>query len=153
MPVSRPVFAIFSQKACRCLTSYSPLLSGRILVGRAEKNQLVRVSVHDCACWHCVCVRCLSTGMKLCCPSALYIAGATKRPTWRVTLDPIEAGGPYVISAESRGCNITLSDVLFGDVWLCSGQSNMDFYLSWVSTLPFTYYRLQTNIVSNANLE
>ena len=63
-----------------------------------------------------------------------YTTGAAKRPTWRVTLDPIEAGGPYVISAESRGCNITLSDVLFGDVWLCSGQSNMDFHLLWVSS-------------------
>ena len=36
-----------------------------------------------------------------------------------------EEGGPYQINIRSEGCSVTLDDVLFGDVWFCSGQSNM----------------------------
>jgi sialate O-acetylesterase len=58
------------------------------------------------------------------------IAGQTKATTvgpdgrWRVDLDALPAGGPHqlVIAA---GNTIVIDDVLVGDVWLCSGQSNM----------------------------
>jgi len=50
---------------------------------------------------------------------------------WKIILDPYQAGGPYVITATSIAGNemktITLADVYFGDVWLCGGQSNMQF--------------------------
>ena len=43
---------------------------------------------------------------------------------WRVTLPPTVAGGPFTmeITGSSR---IRLNDILLGDVWFCSGQSNM----------------------------
>lgn len=47
-----------------------------------------------------------------------------KKGRWMVHLGPFEAGGPYsltVMGPESITCN----NVLVGDVWLCSGQSNM----------------------------
>jgi len=49
---------------------------------------------------------------------------------WSVTLDPVSDEGPFDIhvtqpSSSSENVTITLHDVLFGDVWLCSGQSNM----------------------------
>ncbi|MEM7683095.1 MAG: sialate O-acetylesterase [Planctomycetota bacterium] len=47
---------------------------------------------------------------------------------WRVTLDPMpmsKVGRDMVITGESRPEPVTLTDVLVGDVWLCSGQSNM----------------------------
>jgi sialate O-acetylesterase len=44
---------------------------------------------------------------------------------WQLHLEPMEEGGPHTITATSRDCSITLDDVLFGDVWICSGQSNM----------------------------
>ncbi|XP_054469024.1 sialate O-acetylesterase [Anoplopoma fimbria] len=44
---------------------------------------------------------------------------------WRVTLDPVEAGGPYNVTAANQSSTATLTDVLFGDIWLCGGQSNM----------------------------
>ncbi|XP_057290069.1 sialate O-acetylesterase-like [Hydractinia symbiolongicarpus] len=51
--------------------------------------------------------------------------------TWKVILPPYDAGGPYDIEAlsvvENQAVSITLRDVLFGDVWLCGGQSNMVF--------------------------
>ena len=44
--------------------------------------------------------------------------------TWRVNLEPLEVGGPYEL--QIKGSNtITFSDVLVGEVWVCSGQSNM----------------------------
>lgn len=49
-----------------------------------------------------------------------------------MTLDPVAAGGPYNISATDLNTTVTLTDVLFGDVWLCGGQSNMFFKTSQV---------------------
>ncbi|ELT99363.1 hypothetical protein CAPTEDRAFT_211890 [Capitella teleta] len=51
---------------------------------------------------------------------------------WQLHLQPMPEGGPYVILATSREFAITLSDVLFGDVWMCSGQGNMEFALKSV---------------------
>ena len=43
---------------------------------------------------------------------------------WLLTLPAMKAGGPYTM--QIKGSNqITLSDILLGDVWFCSGQSNM----------------------------
>lgn len=44
---------------------------------------------------------------------------------WRTTLPAVAAGGSYVLSAKSGGVEQDIRDVLVGDVWLCSGQSNM----------------------------
>ncbi len=47
---------------------------------------------------------------------------------WSLLIPPHEAGGPYeleIIGSEQRN----IHDVQFGDVWLCGGQSNMDFPL------------------------
>ena len=52
---------------------------------------------------------------------------------WSVKLDPVDADGPYTLLAESGGKKIGLQDVLFGDVWVCSGQSNMKFPISEVN--------------------
>lgn len=47
---------------------------------------------------------------------------------WSVTFSPMKAGGPFTM--EIKGVNtITLSDVYLGEVWFCSGQSNMGWKL------------------------
>ncbi|XP_041850929.1 sialate O-acetylesterase isoform X2 [Melanotaenia boesemani] len=51
---------------------------------------------------------------------------------WQVTLDPVVAGGPYNVTAASQNSTVILTDVLFGDIWLCGGQSNMYFKTSQV---------------------
>lgn len=43
---------------------------------------------------------------------------------WSIKLPPTKAGGPYTIDIKASN-SITIKDVLFGDVWFCSGQSNM----------------------------
>ena len=49
---------------------------------------------------------------------------------WRVTLDPMEAGGPYQLTVKGKKNAVTFDDVLAGEVWICSGQSNMEWPLS-----------------------
>jgi sialate O-acetylesterase len=44
---------------------------------------------------------------------------------WLVSVDTPGAGGPYRITIASVAQTITLDDILLGEVWLCSGQSNM----------------------------
>jgi sialate O-acetylesterase len=52
---------------------------------------------------------------------------ADAKGNWRVQLPPMKAGGPYQLSvANKAGETHTLNDVLIGDVYLCSGQSNME---------------------------
>ena len=53
---------------------------------------------------------------------------------WMISLDPMEEGGPHVIMATAGNVSIALNDVLFGDVWICSGQSNMQFTVPSVGT-------------------
>ncbi len=43
---------------------------------------------------------------------------------WTVTLDPLQPGGPLTLKAEADR-TFTVDDVYVGEVWLCSGQSNM----------------------------
>jgi sialate O-acetylesterase len=50
---------------------------------------------------------------------------------WSVTLDPVSDEGPFDIHVSQPLANgtlvtITIHDILFGDVWMCSGQSNME---------------------------
>lgn len=45
---------------------------------------------------------------------------------WSVSLKTPDAGGPYTISISSGDTAITIKNVLIGEVWLCSGQSNME---------------------------
>ena len=47
---------------------------------------------------------------------------------WSVTLAPMKAGGPYVMTVN----DISVNDVLIGDIYLCSGQSNMELMVSRV---------------------
>ncbi len=43
---------------------------------------------------------------------------------WNCMLDSLDAGGPYELVVEGQG-KVSFSDVWVGEVWLCSGQSNM----------------------------
>lgn len=59
---------------------------------------------------------------------------------WMVKLKTPKAGGPYTLTIQGNN-TVEIKDVLSGEVWFCSGQSNMDFVLgrlvnSTKSTLP-----------------
>ena len=50
---------------------------------------------------------------------------ADKRGHWMIHLDPEPAGGPFQLIVKGKD-QLTLSNVLVGEVWICSGQSNME---------------------------
>lgn len=54
---------------------------------------------------------------------------ADKSGRWEANLPEFAAGGPYVMKVKSGKETIEYSDVLVGEVWLCSGQSNMEWRL------------------------
>ena len=43
---------------------------------------------------------------------------------WLIQLPPMKAGGPYTMDIAGSN-NLSLKEILIGDVWICSGQSNM----------------------------
>lgn len=60
-----------------------------------------------------------------------YTTQADADGHWRLTLPTPKAGGPYDITL-TDGKKLTLTDVMVGEVWICSGQSNMEMPLaSW----------------------
>ncbi|MEI9999145.1 MAG: hypothetical protein WDO13_08205 [Verrucomicrobiota bacterium] len=71
--------------------------------GTAESNQKVTVSLAG----HCVQVT----------------SGPDGR--WLLRLPALEAGGPYELKAATSSAEIVVRDIRIGEVWLCSGQSNM----------------------------
>jgi sialate O-acetylesterase len=55
---------------------------------------------------------------------------ASNQGTWRITLKTPLAGGPYNIHIKGNN-ELILKNVLIGEVWLCSGQSNMEMSAQW----------------------
>lgn len=53
---------------------------------------------------------------------------------WSARLLPLSAGGPYTLSITDGKRNLQYQDVLAGEVWLCSGQSNMEFMMKQAVT-------------------
>jgi sialate O-acetylesterase len=62
---------------------------------------------------------------------------------WAVTLPELKAGGPYSMDINASN-HLTLKDILIGDVWVCSGQSNMDL------TMDRVKYRYE-DVIANSN--
>jgi sialate O-acetylesterase len=61
-----------------------------------------------------------------------FTAVADAGGKWMARLGPFEAGGPYMLTIKGPQ-SVTLNNVLIGDVWLASGQSNMEMGLTKVA--------------------
>lgn len=68
---------------------------------------------------------------------------ADKTGSWNISVKTDDAGGPYEIAFQTRDTNLVLKDILIGDVWLCSGQSNME--------MPLNGWPPTDTIVNSAN--
>ncbi len=66
--------------------------------------------------------------------SRKIIAATNEYGQWKALFSSMKYGGPYQIKIECNGSNILLKNILIGDVWLCSGQSNMEFPLKNAAT-------------------
>ncbi len=53
-----------------------------------------------------------------------YAATTATNGQWSVEIHPMKAGGPYAMDISAKN-HIIIHDILIGDVWFCSGQSNM----------------------------
>lgn len=78
----------------------------------------------------------------------IEIQGQTARTTcrdgqWKVSLKPLEAGGPFTLKVSGNN-TIEIKEVLVGEVWVCSGQSNME----WPMTRS---HDPQADIAASAN--
>jgi len=73
-----------------------------------------------------------------------YQTKADKQGNWKVDLHAIAAGGPYTMKVNE----IEIKDILMGDVWLCSGQSNMELMVYRVMYL----YQKEIEQTNNTNI-
>ncbi|WP_316811850.1 sialate O-acetylesterase [Pedobacter heparinus] len=64
-----------------------------------------------------------------------YNASASTDGTWKLSVQTPKAGGPYKITFND-GEELILDDILIGEVWLCSGQSNMAMQVKGYSNQP-----------------
>ena len=65
---------------------------------------------------------------------SIYQTKADENGKWNITLSDLKAGGPYKMEINATN-SITINDIMIGDVWVCSGQSNMEHTLGsfdWV---------------------
>ena len=80
-------------------------------------------------------------------------------PQWVFFPPPTTDPGPYTITVTSltEGCTIEIDNVLFGDVYLCSGQSNMHHLLQNVSLICLSACKydmcLQTGMIRDAFIQ
>lgn len=69
---------------------------------------------------------------------------ADRKGSWSIDLPATPAGGPYTMKINDK----EIRNVLFGDVWLCSGQSNMELWIRRVLDL----YQDEISRVNNPNI-
>lgn len=58
-----------------------------------------------------------------------------KDGTWKVTMKPLAAGGPFELTIKGKN-TLVLKNILAGDVWVCGGQSNMEWPLAQSRNWP-----------------
>jgi sialate O-acetylesterase len=115
--VKRVMFAMFAVAVSGVAAAEAPLMSGLFMdhavlqrdrainvYGRAAAGEQVTVTL----------------------ASATASAKADAKGDWSLTLPAMPAGGPFTLTARTASKTQTANDVLVGDVWLCSGQSNME---------------------------
>lgn len=61
-----------------------------------------------------------------------YKTEADEAGKWSVSLDAMEAGGPYTLTIRA-GQTVRFRNVMVGEVWLASGQSNMEYRVAWAA--------------------
>ena len=63
---------------------------------------------------------------------SIYQTLANDKGEWTIALSGLKAGGPYTMTVSASN-TLTIKDIMIGDVWVCSGQSNMELPMKRVS--------------------
>ena len=78
-----------------------------------------------------------------------YTTTADADGRWRIDLPKMKAGGPYKLEVRGENGEVReISDVLIGDVWLLSGQSNIDVHIERV----YPQYTTEIDNYENTNI-
>lgn len=80
-----------------------------------------------------------------------YATRADQEGRWRIELPTPEAGGPYELTI-SDGEELTLQNVMLGEVWVCSGQSNMEMPMKGFKNQPVEHGNLDAAKGTNPNI-
>lgn len=80
-----------------------------------------------------------------------YATRADKEGRWKIEVPTPEAGGPYEVTI-SDGEALTLSNVMLGEVWICSGQSNMEMPMKGFKNQPVENGNLDAAKGTNPNI-
>jgi sialate O-acetylesterase len=70
---------------------------------------------------------------------------------WKTKVQTPEAGGPYTVTI-SDGSPVTIKNVLIGEVWICSGQSNMEMTMRGYNNQPVTGSNEYIATSANSNI-
>ena len=82
---------------------------------------------------------------------AKYTAKADKEGKFMIEFPTIEAGGPYEVTV-SDGEPLTLKNVMLGEVWICSGQSNMEMPMKGFKNQPVENGNIDAAKGTNPNI-
>jgi sialate O-acetylesterase len=77
---------------------------------------------------------------------------ADKNGKWLITLTAFSAGGPYTVTVKTKKEIKIFTDVLFGEVWICSGQSNMQFRVSQAINAKYEIHRANNPLIRQLNI-
>lgn len=79
-------------------------------------------------------------------------AVADKNGKWLISLSAFSAGGPYTLSVKTKKEIKKFTDVLFGEVWLCSGQSNMQFRVRQAINAKYEIHRANNPLIRQVSV-
>lgn len=107
------MFSLITSTAIQAQLTTSPIFSNNMVLqrgqqlrtwGKANPGAAVHLSLH----------------------TQLSLAFANAQGEWEAVLGALPAGGPYQLVIQADGQTITYNNVMLGEVWICSGQSNME---------------------------
>ena len=81
----------------------------------------------------------------------VYTTRADKEGRWKLSIPTPKAGGPYEIRL-SDGEELTLKNVMLGEVWICAGQSNMEMPMKGFKNQPVENGNLDAARGTNPNI-
>ena len=64
------------------------------------------------------------------------IENIMEKERWEIRLPSMKAGGPYEMIIEDGIDTFNIRNIMFGDVWLCAGQSNMELKINYLKDVP-----------------
>lgn len=70
-----------------------------------------------------------------------------KNGTWEVSFKPLAQGGSYTLTVKSKTEEVIIQNIVMGDVWLCSGQSNMEWIVGRSNNAEEEIFNADNNLI------